>query len=93
MTKIRLVRTGSLSLRARSPTRLPSHVVVTEEEFPLITTDQVIPALAFMTLGIVIAFAIFQFFSIMRRRRERQQTPLTQASELKRARQGSVIEK
>ena len=57
------------------------------------TTDQVIPALAFMTLGIVIAFAIFSFFNVMRRRRERQQTPLTQASELKRARQGSIIEK
>jgi hypothetical protein len=57
------------------------------------TTDQLIPALAFMTLGIVIAFAIFQFFSVMRRRRERQQTPLTRASETKRAREGSVIQK
>ncbi len=56
------------------------------------TTDQVIPALAFMTLGIVIAFAIFQFFSVMRRRRERQNTPLTRASETKRVRQGSVIQ-
>jgi hypothetical protein len=57
------------------------------------TTDQLIPALAFMTLGIVIAFAIFQFFSVMRRRRERQQTPLTRASETKRTREGSVIQK
>ncbi len=59
----------------------------------MLNTDQVIPALAFMTLGIVIVFAIMQFFSIMKRRRQRQQTPLTQASELKRSRQGSIIEK
>jgi hypothetical protein len=59
----------------------------------LIVNDQIIPALAFMTLGIVLAFAIIQFFSIMRRRRERQNTPLTHASEVKRARQGSVIQK
>jgi hypothetical protein len=62
-----------------------------EEDDPLINNEQIIPALAFMTLGIVIAFAIFQFFSIMRKRRQRQQTPLTRASEEKRARQGSVI--
>jgi hypothetical protein len=59
----------------------------------LINNDQIIPALAFMTLGIVLAFAIIQFYSIMKRRRERQRTPLTQASEHKRARQGSVIQK
>ncbi len=62
-----------------------------EEDDPLINNDQIIPALAFMTLGIVIAVAIIQFFSIMRKRRQRQQTPLTRASEEKRARQGSVI--
>jgi hypothetical protein len=59
---------------------------------PLINNEQIIPALAFMTLGIVLAFAIMQFVSIMRRRRERQNTPLTRASETKRARQGSVIQ-
>ena len=57
------------------------------------TTDQLIPALAFMTLGIVIVFGIMQGFSIAKKRRERQDTPLTHASEVKRARQGSIIQK
>ncbi len=59
----------------------------------IINNEQIIPALAFMTLGIVIAFAIIQFVSHMRKRRQREQTPLTRASEAKRERQGSVIQK
>ena len=62
-----------------------------EENNPLINNEQIIPALAFMTLGIVIAVAIVQLFSIMKKRRERQHTPLTRSSESKRKREGSVI--
>lgn len=57
----------------------------------MINNDQIIPALAFMTLGIVLVIAIAQIISTMRKRREREQTPLTQSSEAKRDRRGSVI--
>ena len=33
------------------------------EEHPLLSTDQLIPALAFMTFGIVIVYAIVHFFA------------------------------
>jgi len=58
----------------------------------LIHDDQIIPVLAFMTLGITIVIAIVQFFSVMRKRRQREQTPLTRSSEAKRTREGSVIQ-
>jgi len=60
---------------------------------PLINNEQIIPALAFLTFGIVIVYAIVQLFSAMRTRGERQQTPLTRASEQTRAREGSIIKK
>ncbi len=59
----------------------------------VIHNEQIIPALAFMTLGIVIVFAVMHFFSHMRKRRERERTPLTRSSENKRANEGSVIQK
>jgi hypothetical protein len=62
------------------------------EDHPLLSTDQVIPALAFMTFGIVIVYAIVSFFRTMKGRSEHQQTPLTRASEEKRARHGSIIQ-
>ncbi len=62
-----------------------------KEDGLLINNDQIIPTLAFMTLGIVIVIAIVQFFSIMRKRKQREQTALTRSSEEKRARHGSVI--
>jgi hypothetical protein len=58
----------------------------------LLSTEQVIPALAFLTFGIVIVYAIVHFFSTTRKR-EGQQSPLTRASEQRRAREGSIIEK
>jgi hypothetical protein len=60
---------------------------------PVLNNDQIIPALAFMTFGIVIVYAIGHFFSAMRKRNERQQTPLTRSSEQKREREGSIIKK
>ena len=62
------------------------------EEHPLLNTEQVIPALAFLTLGIAIVYAIVHFFSTTQKR-EGDQSPLTRASELRRAREGSIIEK
>lgn len=59
----------------------------------MLSTEQLIPALAFMTLGIAIAYAIVTFFRTAKRQGERQQTPLTQASERTRQREGSIIRK
>ena len=59
----------------------------------MLSTDQVIPALAFMTLGLVLVYAIMNYFRTMKRKSERQQTPLTRASEEKRDHQGSIIQK
>ena len=58
----------------------------------MLSTEQIIPALAFLTFGIAIVYAIVNFFSITRKR-EGEQSPLTRASEQRRAREGSVIEK
>ena len=52
---------------------------------------QFIPALAFMTLGFVIAYAAMSYVNVSRKRRERQDTPLTRSSEAKRTNQGSII--
>ncbi len=57
----------------------------------VINNDQIIPTLAFMTLGIVIVVAVVQYFTHMRKRNQREQTPLTRSSEEKRSREGSVI--
>ena len=59
----------------------------------LLSTEQLIPALAFTTLGVAIIYAIVHFFWTSKRRGDRQQTPLTQASERKRANEGSIIRK
>ncbi len=56
----------------------------------LLSTEQLIPALAFTTLGIAILYAIVNFFRTAKRQGERQQTPLTRASERTRAREGSI---
>ena len=59
----------------------------------MLNTEQVIPALAFMTFGIAIIYAIVHFFRTTKRQGEHQQTPLTRASERTRAREGSIIQK
>jgi hypothetical protein len=43
--------------------------------------DQIIPVLAFVTLGIVLVYAIAQFMWTQRKKRQRQDTPLVQHSE------------
>ncbi len=53
--------------------------------------EQFIPALAFMTLGFVLAFAIMSLVNVMRKRNVRQDTPMTHASEGKRSKQGSMF--
>ncbi len=55
--------------------------------------DQIIPVLAFVTLGIVIVIGIMQYISIQRRRNLREETPITQASERKRSDRGSMFPK
>ncbi len=59
----------------------------------LLSSEQLIPALAFMTLGIAILYAIVNFFRTAKRQGERQQTHLTRTSEQTRAREGSIIKK
>ena len=59
----------------------------------MLSTEQLIPTLAFMTFGIVIVYAIVHFFRTSKRQGEDRQSPLTRASEQKRARQGSIIQK
>lgn len=57
----------------------------------LLTTEQLIPALALTTLGLALVYAIVNFFRTSKQQGERQETPLTQASERKRADKGSII--
>ena len=59
----------------------------------MLNTDQIIPALAFMTFGIVIVYAIVHFFRTSKRHGEDRQSALTQSSERKRDREGSIIQK
>ena len=59
----------------------------------MLNNEQIIPALAFRTFGIVIVYAIMHFFSAMRKRNQRQKTHLTRSSEQKRDREGSIIKK
>ncbi len=60
---------------------------------PNLSTDQVIPALAFMTFAIAIVYAIVHFFRTSKRAGEDRQSPLTRASERRRSREGSIIQK
>ncbi len=68
-------------------------LTATLEESLLLSTEQLIPALAFMTFAIVIVYAIVHFFRTSKRAGEDRQSHLTRASEQKRAREGSIIQK
>lgn len=59
----------------------------------MLSTEQLIPALAFMTFGIAIIYAIVHFFRTSKKQGEDRQSALTRASEQKRAREGSIIRK
>ena len=59
----------------------------------MISDNAIIPVLAFVTLGIVIVIAVVQYISIQRKRNQREQTPMTQASENKRSDRGSMFPK
>jgi len=48
--------------------RLTSRLHSNMEEHPLLSTEQIIPALAFLTFGITIVYAIVHFFLIPRKR-------------------------
>ncbi len=63
------------------------------EEFLLLNTEQLVPALAFMTFAIVIVYALVHFFRTSKTEGEHRHSPLTRASEQKRAREGSIIKK
>ena len=56
-------------------------------------SDQLIPTLLFTTLGLVLAVGIFQYVWTMRKKRERENTPLTQTSEDQRRSGDSVVNK
>jgi hypothetical protein len=47
----------------------------------LINNENIIPTLAFVTLGIVLVFVAVHFARFRQRRRERQNTPLVRRSE------------
>ncbi len=59
----------------------------------MLNSDQLIPALAFMTFGIAIIYAIVHFFWTSKRAGEDRQSALTRASEQTRDREGSIIKK
>ncbi|MFT4080113.1 hypothetical protein [Rhodomicrobium sp.] len=58
----------------------------------MINNENIIPTLAFVTLGIVLVFAAVHFARFMQRRRERQNTELVQRSEKTRERQRSAFD-
>lgn len=72
------------------PSKTPATIIMEER---VLSTEQFIPTLALMTLGIVAVYAIVNFFRTKQRQGDRQQTPLTRTSENKRARDGSIVRK
>ncbi|KAI94601.1 hypothetical protein T281_10170 [Rhodomicrobium udaipurense JA643] len=58
----------------------------------MINNENIIPTLAFVTLGIVLVFALVHLSRFMQRRRERQNTSLVQRSETTRDREQSAYD-
>lgn len=48
-------------------------------------SEQLVPALMFMTLGAVLVFGVIQLIALMRKRRERENSELSRHSERLRA--------